>query len=831
MKKQLLLAAILIASFWNKTIAQNCVESLATKYIQNSDMKIMFRNGGDMFWNGAQAQYTVPYVYNQPSPVHSIFAAGTWMGGYDMGGSLLLAAQTYRSNGNDYWAGPLTPSTGATVDCSSFDHIWKVQRWAIEQHITDYNNGGITNPVDLSLLKWPGKGNPFFTSQMGFALPAGQDLAPFYDRNGDAIYNPYDGDYPVFEHANPNAIAEEILWSVFNDNGNLHTQTNGLPLKVEVQQTAYLFECNNDPLLNKTLFVKHKVINRSSLPIFDYYYGVWVDFDMGCANDDYVGTIPSKNTLYAYNQDNNDDNPCGIAGQAGYGLNPPVQAVTILSHPLARSIYHINSSQPTGDPSSALGYYRLLSGTFPNAVPLTIGGSGYNPGDPNAVATDFMFPDNPNDPLGWSMVTANLSGLDQRVVGSVAIDSLLPGRNIVIDLAYSYHRDPDSSNLQNVNLMYQQVDAVQQYYDDNFSLVGCGQPTYCTTNCVYPGDANNNGVDNDFDILEMGLKYGGSAITRSQIGDQWMPHTPPNPIVNAYVDANGDNAVDDLDLIVNRTNWQERHSLYTGAVEGFNTVGTDLTFDRFYTNSTLPVFPPTDTIVELNNYAVLDVNFGDVAQNITDLHGVTFRVNYDEMVLDLERPYYNRPGLGSTALTNGWLDDDGAAVHSRMTLEDGRIHYVGTRLNQVNYTGGGNIGRLIFKVDTNALVNANIMSTDVCFEDFKAIRADGSTISIGAQCATILYRDPNYLSVRKLAEIAPAIRIYPNPTNYQLNIDLGEVRAESIELFNVLGKQVRRLEHVSGVVEMPKDNLAQGMYTVVVHFENGTRSSHKVLFN
>jgi len=30
---------------------------------------------------------------------------------------------------------------------------------------------------------------------------------------------------------------------------------------------------------------------------------------------------------------------------------------------------------------------------------------------------------------------------------------------------------------------------------------------------------------------------------------------------------------------------------------------------------------------------------------------------------------------------------------------------------------------------------------------------------------------------------------------------------------------------------MPKGNLAQGMYMVVVHFENGTRSSHKVLFN
>lgn len=832
MKKQLLLAAILIASFYGKDIkAQNCVESTAEEYIQNSDMKIMFRNAGDMFGNGTQAQYAVPYVYSQ-TQTHAIFAAGTWMGGYDAGGNLMLAAQTYRSQGNDYWAGPLDPNTGTVLDCQGFDKIWKVQRWAVEQHIADFNDNGIIDgPVHASLLQWPGRNNPNFASQMGFSLPANQDLAPFYDLNNDGLYNPLDGDYPVFEDGNVNAIAEEVLWSVFNDNGNLHTQSGSVPLKVEVQQTAYLFSCSNDPLLNKTLFVKHKVINKSALPIYEYYYGVWSDFDMGCNSDDYVGTIPSKNTVYAYNADNNDDNPCGNT-LVGYGVNPPVQAMTVLNRPLAHSNYHVNGSGPQGDPSTAIQYYRLLSGGFANGTPLTLGGNGYNPNNPNALVTDYMFPDNPNDQSGWSMLTEGLSGLDQRTLASTYKDTLLAGETFVVDIAYSYHRHPDSSNLQNVNLMEQQIDLVQQYFDNNFNLVGCAQPTYCAANCVYPGDANNNGIDNDFDILEMGLKYGASAVARTQIGDRWMPYTPPSPITNAYVDANGDNIVDSLDLIVNKDNWQETHSLYTGAVEGFNTVGTDLFFERFYTNSTNPVFPPTDTIVSLGRYAVLDVNFGDLGQNVADVHGVTFRVNYDEAVLILEENgIFPIPGLGGTELKNGWLDDDGAPVHSRMTLEDGRVHYVGTRLNQVNYTGGGNIGRLIFKIDPNTPINANTMSTQVCFEDFKAIRADGTTISIGAECATISYRDPNYTGIKTIQAVAPTISIYPNPSDYQLNIDLGEERAKSIQLFNVLGKEVQSLENASGIVEIQKNKLAQGVYTVVVHFENGTHSSHKVVFN
>lgn len=123
------------------------------------------------------------------------------------------------------------------------------------------------------------------------------------------------------------------------------------------------------------------------------------------------------------------------------------------------------------------------------------------------------------------------------------------------------------------------------------------------------------------------------------------------------------------------------------------------------------------------------------------------------------------------------------------------------------------------------------MSTRVCFEDFKAIRADGTTISIGAQCATILYTNPNYNSVQSIQAVAPEVSLYPNPISSQLNIDLGEERAESIQLFTVLGMEVRSLENVSGIVEIKKKKLAQGMYTVVVHFENGTHSSHKVLFN
>jgi hypothetical protein len=829
-KKQMILQkkyiyVLFLSLFYTAIQAQvYCSESTAQEYIQNSEMKVLFRSGGDMFWDGEQtAKFQIPYAYGQ-TPTNTIFAGATWMGAYDTGGNLYVAAQTYRSRGNDYWAGPIDVSSGTPVvtSCTSFDKIWKVRRWAIDQHIADYNDNGIIDgPTDLSLLKWPGKGNPQFAAQMGFLLPANQDLAPFYDRNGDGNYQPLNGDYPVFEHGNGNALAEEILWSVFNDMGNLHTETNGQVMKVEVQQTAYVFSCPNHPVLNNTLFVKHKVINKSGRDYQDYYYGVWTDFDLGCSEDDYYGTIPSKNTIYAYNADNDDAVACAAYG-TGYGIDPPVQAITILNHSLASSIYYVNNG-PLGDPVNALGYYRPLTGKWKNGTPLTVGGNGYNPASTTNPVTNYAFPDNPNDSSGWSMYAESLSGFDLKTIGSVYKDTLRDGEIFTIDLAYSYHRDPDSNHLQNVNLMYQEVDTIQDYYNNNFSTIRCGQSTYCATSCVYPGDANNNGLDNDFDVLEMGLNYGNTAATRSVVGDQWFPHEPPVPATNAYVDTNGDNVVDTLDFMVNTENWQETHPLYNGNQEGADLIGTDLFFDRFY----LPPPFSLDTIVPTYKDAILTINLGDSIQNITDLYGVTFRVSYDADVFWLS----NGANQFFSAGFRPWLGEDGATIYSRQINEPGKIHYVTTRLDQTNYTGGGEMGQIILKVKPTAPVSVVSTPTEVCFEDFKAIRADGSTISIGAECITILYQNLNFNSINKVSKTAPVISLYPNPINYQLNIDLGTERAKSIQLFNLLGEEIRSFENVSGIVEIPKNNLAQGMYTVVVHFENGTHSSHKVLFN
>jgi len=80
-------------------------------------------------------------------------------------------------------------------------------------------------------------------------------LAPFYDHDGNGEYNPYFGDYPIFkENGDATAIAEQLNWTIFNDNGDVHSGSNVQPMLVEVHQTTYALHCPSDTLLKHTVF-------------------------------------------------------------------------------------------------------------------------------------------------------------------------------------------------------------------------------------------------------------------------------------------------------------------------------------------------------------------------------------------------------------------------------------------------------------------------------------------------------------------------------------------------------------------------------------------------
>jgi hypothetical protein len=442
-----------------------------------NNIKARISNSGDLFTDGQNAKYT----YTPAGGVGSIFAASLWMGGVDQGGNLKLAAMNYRiANKTEYAAGPLNATTGATdaSTCSNWDRLFGTTKTRIDAFLANLP-AFVANPASAidqfpDIMGWPAIGNPHFSGIYNFTLPTNQGLAPFVDTNLDGIYNPLSGDFPAVElQGKAPFVPDQILWCVFNDVGAAHLLSGGNSIGMEIQLTSWAFATQNGAPFSNSVFTSHKMIYRGSDLLSDFFIGVWTDFDLGCYLDDYIGCTPASNTFFAYNQDAVDGQPgINCNGVPTFGTETPVQTATFLNTSMDKFIAY-NSPDvgspnvATTDPTLTVEYNNYLTGRWRDGLPLTVGDNGYDPS--NSIPTDFIFPDDPSDPAGWSMCTANLPFGDRRTVASHRIGELSPGAISELTMAWTLHPNiPGPCNLGNA---MQEVTEIQDAYDNGFNGV------------------------------------------------------------------------------------------------------------------------------------------------------------------------------------------------------------------------------------------------------------------------------------------------------------------------------------------------------------------------
>lgn len=430
----------------------DCVASTSQTDLNINNVRARLLGGGDMWWDFNDARYVVPNVAPGSGlpEVSSIFAGAIWLGGWELDefgnpANLKMAAQTYRSNTrNDFWPGPLDASGGTQeAICNRWDKHFTVYDSTIISHLDRFNSGTLDcGEIDRSLRGWPAKGNPYFAAVHGFELPL-QDLAPFFDENGDGVYNPCDGDFPIIEmigcettgEVSRVAFADQMTWYVFNDNGGIHTRTTADPIRMEVQTMAFAYQTGDE--VNDMTFYRYKLINKSAITIDSTFFGQWVDADLGCPQDDFIGADTSRSLMFIYN-DGSPDGAGGCGNVPTYGNEVPMLGVDYFRGPkdengielgMSSFIYYVRSdlapNPNMGDPVSGQQFYNYLSGTWRDGTPYYGTGNAYQ--QSGSDETRFVFSDEPSDPNGWSMCTEGIQGADLRTVQASGPFRLLPG--------------------------------------------------------------------------------------------------------------------------------------------------------------------------------------------------------------------------------------------------------------------------------------------------------------------------------------------------------------------------------------------------------------------
>ena len=470
-------------------VAAGCSPATSQTDLDVNNIRATILGGGDMWWNLADAQYEVP----KGSGLNSLFAGSLWIGGVDAGGQLKVAAMTYRQSGSDFWPGPLDIATGSITsdECTNWDKHFKINRLDVEEHVTRFIPAGGNDPtytVDMiaeSIVNWPAHGNAGQT----------QSLAPFFDANGNGFYEPYDGDYPDYNITGNNNEAalfgDQTLWWVFNDKGNIHTETEADPIGLEIHAQAFGFTADNE--INDMTFYNYKIINRSTLPLTDVYFGQWVDPDLGNYNDDYVGCDVNLGLGICYNGDAEDE------GATGYGFNPPAIGVDFFQGPLAdandgldndrdgifdevgeqiimsKFVYYNNDFTVRGNPENGTHIYNYLRGIWKDNVPMTFGGNGKGSG-PGATTDlcNFMFP-GVSDPMfpgqEWTEVTAGNLPADRRFLQSAGPFTLEPGAVNTITTGVIWARAKAGGNEASVQLVKIYDREAQALFDNNFNIL------------------------------------------------------------------------------------------------------------------------------------------------------------------------------------------------------------------------------------------------------------------------------------------------------------------------------------------------------------------------
>ncbi len=432
--------------------------------------------GNDYYHSISSREYVPAFEAPKGSGINAIFCSSLWIAGNDdfnNSTSLHAAAVRYPlSSGTDFWYGPVADNYNKQYD-EKYIGVWKLTKYDIKYHMNHYQDAGYKPKIEITT--WPGNGD--------VANGEAAQLAPYFDKNNNGIYEPMAGDYPLIR-------GDQAIYFIFNDDRTFHTGTQGKPLGIEIHGMAYEFNDESDSALWNTVFVHYDLINRSDTTYYDTYFGNFVDSDLGNPYDDYVGSNVRLGAMIEYNGDGFDEDVTSSGGNffAGYGDKLPAVGITMLGGPFMdadnsdnpsggcdESInglnfgngivdderwgmqyfgYMNNGGGPFQDPYIAPHYYNMLQGNYITGTHWSFVKDG------NTINFNYWFPGNSDTcnygtggvDMGFNPTEENSNNGhpnppgDRRGVLSTGPITFKPGDVQQLDMAYVFARSYDSSD-------------------------------------------------------------------------------------------------------------------------------------------------------------------------------------------------------------------------------------------------------------------------------------------------------------------------------------------------------------------------------------------------
>ena len=336
----------------------------------------------------------------------------------------------------------------------------------------------------------------------------------------------------------------------------------------------------------------------------------------------------------------------------------------------------------------------------------------------------------------------------------------------------------------------------------------------CVQDCVWPGDANTDGIVNSKDLLTLGFCMGAEGTPRTQGSTTWYgqkasnwnnPFVPlPTDLKHADADGNGRITKEDADVIL-------QHYSRTGNIvpgSPLKKKGLPFIFNLLTPNASV------GDVVEV------EVSLGSTSEPVTNLYGMTFNavISPNLVVSDFQMEYYDY----------SWINRNSPYLTLDISPQQGLLESAFTRTSGQPANGFGVIGKFSFVIidivdvgrpENFQYFNITMSNSAVQWGDGVLTNGSNYEMTVPLNYGSRLRNSDDDATVAQL-------NVYPSPANSIVYVESAEGGIlESVTVYDLNGRTVQELKNIGNQqISIPVGHLPNGLYIVSANTAQGIRT-------
>ncbi len=341
-------------------------------------------------------------------------------------------------------------------------------------------------------------------------------------------------------------------------------------------------------------------------------------------------------------------------------------------------------------------------------------------------------------------------------------------------------------------------------------------------NCVFPGDANHDGLANNFDVLSIGLDWGSTGTPRADNSLGWYAHsaadwnnmTPNSTVDMKHADCNGNGTVNGDDVMAITQNYNRTHN----GVAATNRLLT----------TPVPIYLQfTGDTIQVGNSSVVyaDIMMGNATTTAQDVYGAAFTINYPAELIaagsEITMSYNTNAFLGTTANVYAFKHD---------SRSNGQLDLAVTRKAHTAVNGYGRVGTVGFTITDN--ISGRVMPTRLfapTISNIMVVNAQGEVKSFAGQDTHTVLQS-TVLATDNGNSLTALVGLFPNPASEQVTIQLTDLKASRVEVTNMLGQTIiTDIIQDRSLINLDVTSLVSGVYNVTLATDKGNVTKRLII--